>query len=749
MDGNKRQHEGYSVPVPNKRPYYGDVRPGQEYQEPRLYQQPNYSYDDAGREGTDFTQWSEADIKAFLDERGGDFDDCSSFEQLVERAVETEINTGPARPPQAGSAADASDGQAAAAEATAMQERPPPAAAAVADQNDDDDEYDPLEAFMAEINQEVKENRPNKPPGAQQAAQACDEAADPATEYMAVRAARGATSAAAIAAGIAAAGYDSDEEVYATAKALQQQAEAEGRVGDSDDDAKAAAAKSRTIDPLAPVDHSLLEYDDFAKDFYTEHPSIAAMSEQQVREYRKQLQVHVSGFDPPKPVQTFGQAGFDHLLLGAIKKAGYEQPTAIQAQALPAVLSGRDVLGLAKTGSGKTAAFVLPMLVHIMDQPELNKGEGPIGLVLAPTRELAEQIHKETRKFSKPYGLRAVAAFGGLSKFEQFKELKSGCEIAVATPGRMMDLIRMKACTPQHITYLVLDEADRMFDMGFEQQVRSLLGAVRPDRQTLLFSATLPRRIESLVGEALSNPVRISVGQLGAANQDVTQRVEVLPGEAAKLAWLTERLPGFIDEGDVLLFVGQRAKCEEVTAALHSAGFKAAAIHGDMDQFSRMAVLDSFRSGQAHLLVATDVAARGLDIKSIKTVINYDAARDIDTHIHRVGRTGRAGDKEGVAVTLLLEGVNRDTHFAGLLVNSLTLGGQEVPHSLYTLAMKDSRFRQGSSRHKGGKWGKGGGRRKGAPAVGGAGLGFGPKPPQQQQQQWAPDPAAAGLFHRE
>ncbi|KAF8073162.1 DEAD-box ATP-dependent RNA helicase 24 [Scenedesmus sp. PABB004] len=713
-----------------KRPFVGDVRPGQAYVEPKVYQQPSLDQEAAPRpQGTEFSAWGEAEIRAFLEERGGDHDDCATHAQLVERAAETEANTGPARRPGGAAAAPAGGGAGADGGGGA-------AGAAAADggggddDDDDDDEYDPLEAFMADIHQEVAANKPNKAAGAAGGAAACDEAADPATEYMAVRAARGAGSAAAIAAGVAAAGYDSDEEVYATARALDAAAEADGRGGDSDDErARGAAGKRGAVDPLAPVDHGAVDYADFGKDFYTEAPAIAAMTDQEVRDYRRELQVHVSGFDPPRPIKTFGQAGFDHHLLGAIKKAGYDAPTPIQAQALPAVLSGRDVLGLAKTGSGKTAAFVLPMLVHIMDQPELSKGAGPIGLVLAPTRELAEQIHKEARRFAKPYGLRVVAAFGGLSKYEQFKGLKAGAEAAVATPGRMMDLVKQKACGLSRVTYLVLDEADRMFDMGFEQQVRSLLAAVRPDRQTLLFSATLPRKIEALVGAALSDPVRVSVGQLGAANTDVRQDVEVLPGEAAKLPWLTAKLPALIDEGDVLVFVGQRAKADELTAALAGAGFKAAAIHGDMDQFTRMAVLDAFRSGAHHALVATDVAARGLDIKSIKTVVNFDPARDMDTHIHRVGRTGRAGDKEGVALTLLCAGSGRDAHFAAQLVNSLTLGGQEVPRQLYELALKDGRFRKGSSRHKGGK----GGRR--GPAVGGAGLGFGPKPAQQQQQQ--------------
>jgi len=291
-------------------------------------------------------------------------------------------------------------------------------------------------------------------------------------------------------------GGDSDEEVYAAAKAM-----AAGGGADSDDGGRGGGA----IEPLPAVDHGALAYEEFAKDFYEEAPALAALAEDEVAALRAALELRVSGFAVPRPVATFGQCGLDAALLGAVKKAGYEAPTAIQRQALPAVLSGRDVLGIAKTGSGKTAAFVLPLVVHCMDQRELERGEGPIALVAAPTRELAEQIHREARcavavgralppldassalrarasgergasptalrpprhapadaslppsspppppprpaprsKFCKPYGLRAVAAFGGLSKSEQFKALRGGAEVAVATPGRMIDLVKMK-----------------------------------------------------------------------------------------------------------------------------------------------------------------------------------------------------------------------------------------------------------------------------------------------------------------
>ncbi|GIL46806.1 hypothetical protein Vafri_3686 [Volvox africanus] len=228
----------------------------------------------------------------------------------------------------------------------------------------------------------------------------------------------------------------------------------------------------------------------------------------------------------------------------------------------------------------------------------------------------------------------------------------------------------------------------------------------------------MPRKVEQLVVDALSSPVRITVGVTGTANADVVQEVEVLADDTTKSAWLAAALPGLIDEGDVIIFAGQRSKVDALSEQLRAAGVRVGAIHGEMDQYTRMAVLDAFKSGSTHVLVATDVAARGLDIRTIKTVVNYDAARDLDTHIHRVGRTGRAGDKEGRAISLLTPA---DARFAGQLLQSLTTAGQEVPRALADLAMRDPHFRKGNSRTKGGKGG-GKGRR---PQVGGAGLGFG------------------------
>uniref|UniRef100_T1PHR0 ATP-dependent RNA helicase DDX42 n=1 Tax=Musca domestica TaxID=7370 RepID=T1PHR0_MUSDO len=471
-----------------------------------------------------------------------------------------------------------------------------------------------------------------------------------------------------------------------------------------------APPKKKDIDPLPPIYHSQIDYEPFEKNFYTPHEDISNLNEEQVRDLRKTLGVKVTGPEPPNPVTSFAHFGFEETLMKAIRKAEYTQPTPIQAQSIPAALGGRDIIGIAKTGSGKTAAFIWPMLVHIMDQRELKTGDGPIGLILAPTRELSLQIYNETKKFGKVYNVNVVCCYGGGSKWEQSKALEQGAEIVVATPGRMIDMVKMKATNLRRVTFLVLDEADRMFHMGFEPQVRSICNHVRPDRQTLLFSATFKKRIERLARDVLTDPVRIVQGDLNEANQDITQYVFVFPNPLQKWNWLLLNLVRFLSEGSVLIFVTKKVDAETVASNLLTKEYNCLLLHGDMDQAERNKVITQFKRKDCDILVATDVAARGLDIPHIKNVINYDIARDIDTHTHRIGRTGRAGEK-GTAYTLVTE---KDKEFAGHLVRNLEGADQEVPQDLMDLAMKSSWFR--SSRFKQGKGKK--------PAGNYAGLGY-------------------------
>ncbi|XP_034611612.1 ATP-dependent RNA helicase DDX42 isoform X2 [Trachemys scripta elegans] len=481
-----------------------------------------------------------------------------------------------------------------------------------------------------------------------------------------------------------------------------------------DSDGNPIAPSKKVIDPLPPIDHSEIEYPPFEKNFYEEHEEISSLTPQQIVELRHKLNLRVSGAAPPRPGSSFAHFGFDEQLMHQIRKSEYTQPTPIQCQGVPVALSGRDMIGIAKTGSGKTAAFIWPMLIHIMDQKELEPGDGPIAVIVCPTRELCQQIHAECKRFGKAYNLRSVAVYGGGSMWEQAKALQEGAEIVVCTPGRLIDHVKKKATNLQRVSYLVFDEADRMFDMGFEYQVRSVASHVRPDRQTLLFSATFRKKIEKLARDILIDPIRVVQGDIGEANEDVTQIVEILPSGPSKWNWLTRHLVEFTSSGSVLLFVTKKANAEELANNLKQEDHNLGLLHGDMDQSERNKVISDFKKKGIPILVATDVAARGLDIPSIKTVVNYDVARDIDTHTHRIGRTGRAGEK-GIAYTLLTP---KDSNFAGDLVRNMEGANQHVSKELLDLAMQNAWFRK--SRFKGGKGKK--------LNIGGGGLGYRERP---------------------
>ncbi|XP_058116917.1 ATP-dependent RNA helicase DDX42 [Anopheles ziemanni] len=574
--------------------------------------------------------------------------------------------------------------------------------------DDDDDEEDPLDAFMAGIEEQVKlENKkipqPNVDPKKGTRGDIDDE--------------------------------DDEESYYRYMKenpnagVLDEGSDAELEY--DEDGNPIPPPRRREIDPLPAIDHSEIDYARFEKNFYIPHEDIVNLSHAKVQELRQTLGVKVSGPLPPHPVTSFAHFGFDESLMKAIRKSEYSQPTPIQAQAIPAALSGRDIIGIAKTGSGKTAAFLWPMLVHIMDQRELGPGDGPIGLILAPTRELSLQIYGEAKKFGKVYNISVCCCYGGGSKWEQSKALEQGAEIVVATPGRMIDMVKMKATNLQRVTYLVLDEADKMFNMGFEPQVRSICNHVRPDRQTLLFSATFKKRVEKLARDVLTDPVRIIHGDLGEANSDVTQRIMLLPNVQSKWNWLLTNLVQLLSEGSVLIFVTKKADAEQVANNLRLKENDVVLLHGDMDQSERNSVITRFKRRDVDIMVATDVAARGLDIPHIRTVVNYDIARDIDTHTHRIGRTGRAGEK-GTAYTLITD---KDKEFSGHLVRNLEGANQEVPDDLMKLAMQSSWFR--NSRFKQANKGKN-------LNVGGAGLGFRQRPVHRGPLSRPSDGSASG-----
>jgi len=310
------------------------------------------------------------------------------------------------------------------------------------------------------------------------------------------------------------------------------------------------------------------------------------------------------------------------------------------------------MVGVAQTGSGKTLAFLLPALVHIAAQPPLRPGDGPMAVIMAPTRELAMQIQSEVVKFSHASSIRCTAVFGGVSRYGQASDLRRGTEIIVATPGRLLDFLEGGVTNLKRVTYLVLDEADRMLDMGFEPQIRKIVSQIRPDRQTLMWSATWPKEIQRLARDfCREDPVKLTVGSEElTVNANITQQIEVV-GDYDKrdrfMSWM-KNVVG--DNEKVLVFTETKRGADSLCRELQYQQFSAAALHGDKEQRQRDRILSEFRSGHTTILVATDVAQRGLDIKDIKFVANYDVPKTIEDYTHRIGRTGRAG-AVGTAVT--------------------------------------------------------------------------------------------------
>ncbi|KAH1117467.1 hypothetical protein AAZX31_17G082700 [Glycine max] len=350
----------------------------------------------------------------------------------------------------------------------------------------------------------------------------------------------------------------------------------------------------------------------FEKNFYVECPAVRAMSEQEVLHYRASREITVQGNDVPKPIMMFHEANFPDYCLEVIANLRFADPTPIQAQGWPMALKGRDLIGIAETGSGKTLAYLLPALVHVNAQPRLAHGDGPIVLVLAPTRELAVQIQEEALKFGSRANKRSTCIYGGAPKGPQIRELKRGVEIVIATPGRLIDMLEAQHTNLRRVTYLVLDEADRMLDMGFEPQIRKIVAQIRPDRQTLLWSATWPRDVETLARQFLHNPYKVIIGSpYLKANQSINQIVEVVT-DMEKYNRLIRLLKEVMDGSRILIFMETKKGCDQVTRQMRVDGWPALSIHGDKNQAERDWVLAEFKSGRSPIMTATDVAARGL-----------------------------------------------------------------------------------------------------------------------------------------
>ncbi|KAK6145083.1 hypothetical protein DH2020_021903 [Rehmannia glutinosa] len=432
------------------------------------------------------------------------------------------------------------------------------------------------------------------------------------------------------------------------------------------------------------------------------------------------IPVETSGKNVPPPVNTFAEIDLGEALNLNIKRCKYVKPTPVQRYAIPISLTGRDLMACAQTGSGKTAAFCFPIISGIMKSSQsgprpqrMPRMAFPSALILSPTRELSMQIHEEAKKFAYQTGVKVVVAYGGAPINLQLRELERGVDILVATPGRLVDLLERARVSLQMIRYLALDEADRMLDMGFEPQIRRIVQQMDMPppgvRQTLLFSATFPKEIQRLAADFLSNYVFLAVGRVGSSTDLIVQRVEYVL-ETDKRSHLMDLLHAQIANGVqakqalTLVFVETKKGADSLEHWLCINGFPATSIHGDRTQQEREYALRSFKSGKTPILVATDVAARGLDIPHVAHVVNFDLPNDIDDYVHRIGRTGRAG-KSGLATAFFNE---NNSSLARPLADLMQESNQEVPAWLSRFAARSSFGR--SSRRGGGSGGRFGGR---------------------------------------
>ncbi|TYH64453.1 hypothetical protein ES332_D07G268700v1 [Gossypium tomentosum] len=412
------------------------------------------------------------------------------------------------------------------------------------------------------------------------------------------------------------------------------------------------------------------------------HGSVTGGSNLSGDAYRRQHEITVTGDEVPPPFSSFESTGFPSELLREVHNAGFSAPTPIQAQSWPIALQGRDIVAIAKTGSGKTLGYLVPGFMHIQRCGN-DSQMGPTVLVLSPTRELATQIQDEAQKFGGSSRITCTCLYGGAPKGPQLREIERGVDIVVATPGRLNDILEMRRVSLQQVSYLVLDEADRMLDMGFEPQIRKIVKEVPTRRQTLMYTATWPREVRKIAADLLVNPVQVNIGNIDelVANKSITQNVEVL-APMVKHRRLEQILRSQEPGSKIIVFCSTKKMCDQLARNLSQ--FGAASIHGDKSQADRDYVLGQFRSGRSPVLVATDVAARGLDIKDIRVVINYDFPTGVEDYVHRIGRTGRAG-ATGLAFTFFGD---QDSKHASDLIKVLEGANQQVPAELREMASR-------------------------------------------------------------
>ncbi|KAL9605095.1 MAG: hypothetical protein Q9219_000029 [cf. Caloplaca sp. 3 TL-2023] len=404
------------------------------------------------------------------------------------------------------------------------------------------------------------------------------------------------------------------------------------------------------------------------------------MRERDWRIFKEDFNISTKGGAIPNPMRSWVESNLPKRLLDVVDQVGYTEPSAVQRAAIPIALQSRDLIGVAVTGSGKTAAFLLPLLVYISELPaltELSKNDGPYAIILAPTRELAQQIEIEARKFATPLGFTCVSIVGGHSLEEQAYNLRDGAEIVIATPGRLVDCIERRVLVLGQCCYVIMDEADRMIDLGFEEPVNKILDALpvanmKPDseeaenalvmsqhlggkdryRQTMMYTATMPSAVERIARKYLRRPAIVTIGNVGEAVETVEQRVEFVAGEDKRKKRLGELLSSREFHPPIIVFVNIKRNCDAVARDIKHMGFSSVTLHGGKTQEQREAALASLRTGSTDVLVATDLAGRGIDVPDVSLVVNFNMASSIESYTHRIGRTGRAG-KSGIAITFL------------------------------------------------------------------------------------------------
>lgn len=399
------------------------------------------------------------------------------------------------------------------------------------------------------------------------------------------------------------------------------------------------------------------------------------MRERDWRIFKEEFGITTKGGAIPNPMRNWGESGLPDELMHIIDQVGYVEPSPIQRAAIPIALQCRDLIGVARTGSGKTAAFVLPLLAYIMQLPRLtaaNLNDGPYALILAPTRELAQQIEAETRKFAAPLGFNTAVLVGGHQIEEQAFQMRDGAEVVIATPGRLVDCLERHLLVLNQCTYVIMDEADKMIDMGFEEPVNKILEALpvnneKPDdnsaedgdvmrrgmyRQTMMYTATMAPALERIATQYLRRPAMVTVGNQNEATDTVIQRAELIEGEDNRKRRLQEILTSGQFKPPIIVFNNNKRGCDALARDIQRMGFSATTLHGSKTQEQREAALASLKSGKSSVMVATDLAGRGLDIDGVSLVVNFTMASTIEAYTHRIGRTGRLGaDKHGVAIT--------------------------------------------------------------------------------------------------